>query len=83
MKRRDLIYLSVAIVILAVAGFLVLNRPGTGKKSAGKMVEVIAPIDDKYDPVMLAEITEGKLHRNFAVKVDLGTELGNPRPFGR
>lgn len=82
MKRKDLIYLSVAISILIVAGFLLINS-GNSKKSGAPTIEVVESIDGEYDQVILAEIANTELHRNFAVPVDLGTELGNPKPFGR
>lgn len=83
MKRRDLIYLSVAIAVLVTAGILLMSTSGAGSdKSKVPTYEVIEPIEAEYDQVILAEIADSKLHRNFAVPVNLKTELGNKNPFG-
>ncbi len=88
MKKKDLIYLSVSIAIIGVAIFLVVSQGGSGgkKQAGGPTVEVVQPIDPTYDQSILAQIdpaTSGDSVRNFAVKVNLKTELGNHNLFGR
>lgn len=80
MKRKDALYLGLAIAIMAVAGLLLL---GGSRKSTGPVVEIVPEVEPQYDKAILAELTNENAHRNFAVKVNLKTELGNTRPFGR
>lgn len=83
MKRKDLIYLSIAVGILLVSVFLIMNVGSGGKKKSTQLkIEVVDPIKSDYNPTLLAEIGDKNLHRNFAVRVDLKTELGNKNPFG-
>lgn len=81
MKRKDILYLGVALAIIAVAAMLLLN--GNKQSSGGPTVEIVPVIEPNYSKAALAEINNESAHRNFAVKVDLSSELGNTQPFGR
>lgn len=82
MKRKDAVYLAITIVIVIVS-FMLLTRGKNKGVNSADLVEVIPVVDSSYDSTILEEISNDDLHVNFAVPVNLKTELGNKRPFGQ
>ncbi len=83
MKSKDLLYLSIAIVLFVVTGILAVSQLGIGKSlfSREATVEVVAPISSELNQNVLTALTDGVQTRDFTPPIDLQNGLGNPRPF--
>lgn len=84
MKRKEMIQLGAAVVVLFVAGILVYTQLAPKKSSQSEekyMVEKIKMIDADYDEQALTQITDGSNVRDFYTAPDLSTGLGNSQPF--
>lgn len=82
MKRKDMIYLILAVVILAVTGYIGygLLVPKSAQTNQVQ-VEVITPIQAEFDQSALRALSDDKSARDFTPLVDLSNGLGNPKPF--
>ena len=86
MKKKDLIYVVLAVVILAVAGYLALTQLAPKKAdgaSTGTVVDVIGVIDSSLNDTAIAQLKDPEKVRDFTVPIDLRIGLGNTAPFGR
>lgn len=86
MKKKDVIFAILAVVILLVAGYIAYTQLMPKKSAAAQskvvMVEVIGPIPSSLNEQGLAILTDPKQVVNFNSPVDF-TGLGNAAPFGR
>lgn len=86
MKRKELVQLVVAIVILVAAGSLIFSQLTPKKslqsKSSVPTIEVITPIAPNYDQNALSTLTDTSKNRDFYQQPDLSSGLGNSAPFG-
>lgn len=84
MKKKDLLYLILAVGILLVAGYVVVTQlmPKDTTKQEGVTVEVVGAIEPDYDSVSLSELGNAEKVQDFSVPFDLTTGLGNPAIFG-
>lgn len=88
MKRKDVTYLILAVVVLLVAGYLGYTQllPKTsGTKTASKEVEVelVGPITSSFDQTALTQLSDPTQVRNFGTPIDVTTGLGTTAPFGQ
>jgi len=83
MKKKDLMYLLLAVGILLVAGYIGYTQLAPKKTSGPTIVEVekIGKIPDQIDAPGLARISDVAKVVDFNSPVDL-TGLGNGSPFG-
>jgi flagellar basal body-associated protein FliL len=83
MKKKDMIYLIMAVVILLVAGYLgyVALAPKGSTKTAGVEVEKVGVIPAKMDTKGLAALNDEDKSVNYNLPVDL-SGLKNQAPFG-
>ena len=84
MKKKDIVYLLVAVVIFLVVGYVGLSQFGSpsSTKSKGVVVEVVDPISPNFDQNAMNKLRDTSQFHDFAVPVDLTTGLGNPAPIG-
>ena len=85
MKKKDIVYLLVAVVILLAAGYLAYTQLFSSKSQArnkGVMVEKIGKIPSTLDESGLSALSDTEKARSFDAPVDL-TGLNNPAPFGQ
>jgi hypothetical protein len=84
MKRKEMIQLGIAVVILFAAGVLIYTSLAP-KKSSGKSdkytVEKVKMIDPDFDNSALQQISNNTKVRDFYTEPDLGSGLGNQQPF--
>ena len=84
MKKKDLVYLLVAVVILLAAGYLAYTQllPKSHTSAAtGVQVEKVGVIPSDMDSAGLAAINDPDKVTDFNSPVDL-SGLGNAAPFG-
>ncbi len=83
MKQKDIIQLTIAMVVLVAAGFLIYSIVGPKNKSASKGItyEVVTPIKGDFDQTALAKLSDSSVARDFYTKPDLRSGIGNPLPF--
>ena len=82
MKKKDLITMAAALIILAVAGYIAVTQLGLfgSTKSKVVMVEVAPVIEPDYSQSALNALSDASKVRDFTAPVDL-SGLGNPSPF--
>jgi hypothetical protein len=87
MKKKDLIYVFLAVGIIAVAAYLAMTQLSpkntAGSAKAGTVVDVIGPISDQLNQDGLSQVQDPTKAVDYTVTVDLTTGLGNTAPFGR
>ncbi len=84
MKRKEMIQLGVAVVILFAAGLLIFTMLAPKKSSSSGekyTVEKVKMIDADYDEQALQQISNNSKVRDFYTEPDLGSGLGNQQPF--
>ena len=83
MKKKDLTYLVLAVVILLVAGYVGYTQLAPKKTVNSNVVEVekVGVIPEAMDAQGLARISDLEKVVDFNSPVDL-TGLGNGAPFG-
>jgi hypothetical protein len=84
MKKKDLIYLVLAVVILLVAGYVGYTQLIPKNANAGSttvQVEKVGTFDGTMDAAGLAAIGDTTKVNDYDSPTDL-TGLGNPAPFG-
>ncbi|HEY6737123.1 MAG TPA: hypothetical protein VI322_05395 [Candidatus Saccharimonadia bacterium] len=87
MKKRDLVYLLIAVTIFLVAGYLAYTQlmPKSSAKSKGTVdVELVGVVPSTFDGAGLQAIkNEGSVTTlDFNSQPDL-SGLGNKAPFGQ
>lgn len=82
MKKKDILYLVLAVAIFGVAGYIGLTQLSSKPKTQGVSVEVVDPIAQDFNQDTLAKLNDPSQIKNFAVPVDLTNGLGNPTPIG-
>ncbi len=85
MKPKEITQLIVAIVIFAIAGFLIYSQLGPksgGKDGKGVSVEKVTKIPSGFNDQSLSVIGDSSRVRDFYSPPDLGSGLGNSQPFG-
>lgn len=87
MKKKDLIYVFLAVAVIAVAAYLVMTqlapKPSASKSQSGSTVDVIGVIDPTLSSDAISQIQDSTKVRDYSVTIDLSTGLGNSVPFGR
>lgn len=83
MKKKDLIYLVLAVVILLVAGYIIfLNLAPKGSAQSGVEVDVVGEMPDSMHAAGLSAMTDPAKSKDFSSPVDY-TGLNNTAPFGK
>lgn len=83
MKKKDLMYLVLAVVILLGAGYLGYTQLAPKQGSSSSVtVEKIGPIPDQMDAAGLSAINDPGKVQDFNSPVDL-TGLGSKEVFGK
>ncbi len=84
MKKKDVIYLVLSVVIFLGAGYLaytqILPQKGSSKEVS---VEKVGPIPDSLDAAGLSAIGDSAQVQDFNSPVDLTTGLNNAAVFGQ
>jgi hypothetical protein len=84
-KKKDTLYLVVAVGILLVVGYIIytqiLGNKKTSAASKTVTVEVVGPIPDSFDQDAVATLNNSSKVRDFNSAVDL-SGLGNTATFG-
>jgi hypothetical protein len=86
MKKKDLIYVVLAVGIIAVAAYLALSQLSSNKSASQTSVntiDVIGTISGQLNSDALTQIQDTTKNRDYSVTIDLTTGLGNTAPFGR
>ena len=83
MKKKDIFYLALAVLILVVAGYIGYTQ-FLGKSASGKaiQVEVVGAITSEMSSNGLATISDPSKTQDFFTAIDLNTGLKNAAPFG-
>jgi len=87
MKTKDIVYLILAVVIFAVAGYLLftilLPSNPTAATKLSNQAEVVGVIDDKLNYSVVTELSDTTKNVDYTVNLDLGNGVGNPSVFGQ
>ena len=86
MKKKDLIYLFAAVIILLVAGYLAYTQVFAAKSNAAKKevtTEVVGEIKPNFNPAALSVITDATINRDYAVEIDIKAGVNNAAVFGK
>jgi hypothetical protein len=86
-KTKDIVQLSVALVIFAVAGYLVYLQVGpksdkTTAAASAPVYEKITAIPEDFNQDALGKLSDPSKARDFYTRPDLKTGLDNSQPFG-
>lgn len=83
MKKKDVFYLMVAVVILLVAGYLAYTQlfPSRTASNGSVTVEKIGSIPSQLDQTALDELNDPNKVHDYSSAYDV-TGLGNGAPFG-
>ena len=83
MKKKDMFYLLLAVVILLVAGYVGYTQLGPKQATVKTVtVEKVGIIPDTLDDNGMKWLDDNKDVQDVGSSVDLTTGLGNPAPFG-
>ncbi len=82
MKKKDVIYLSITLVILLGTIFILLGKNLLGSKSSAQQIEVVDPIDSHYNTAVITRLNDDSALKDFTVKADF-SGLGNQNLFGQ
>jgi hypothetical protein len=85
MKSKDLVMLSIAVVIILVSGYigytqLAPKKAGSGA-SSGVQVEIVGSIPSQLDATGMGLLNDPTKAQDFDTAVDL-SGLNNAAPFG-
>lgn len=83
-QKKDLLYIVLTVIILAVVfvlGYKQLNS--SSGSNAGVTVESVRPIGASFNTTALDHIRDENKSKNFVVPLDLGTGVGTTTPFGQ
>lgn len=85
MKTKELIQIAAAVLIFAIAGFLIFSQlqPKKGAATTGKGTTVIkvTQIEGSFDQAELNKLSDSTINRDFYTPPDLNSGLGNNSPF--
>jgi hypothetical protein len=84
-KTKDILQLTVALVIFVVAGYLIYLQVVPASKRSSKnppTYEKITPVPASYDQTALNRLSDSSQIRDFYTVPDLHSGLGNTEPFG-
>jgi hypothetical protein len=82
-KRKEIIQLGVAVVVLCASAILIYSQIAP-KKASDKpkyTYEDVQPIEPNYDSVVMTKITDTNQVKDFYVAPDLKSGIGNTTPF--
>lgn len=83
MKKKDVIYLVLAVGILLTAGYIAYTKLLTHKgPNAGVQVDVVGTIPANFNDTAINLIGDSTKVLDFYQPIDLTTGLNNPAPFG-
>ena len=84
MKTKDIVQLTVAVVIFAIAGWLIYGQLAPKKTGGakGETIVKVTPIPADFDQDTLATLGDATKTRDFYTAPDLKSGLGNNQPFG-
>lgn len=82
-QKKDLLYIIVTAVILAVVFMLGYKQLNPSNGQSGVTVEVVAPVGATFNTAALDHLRDDAKSKNFVVPIDLGTGVGTPTPFGQ
>ncbi len=87
MKRKDLTYLVLAVIILLVAGYLaytqLLNNKTAKPASSGVSVEIVGTIPSDFNSDAQKLLLDNSRSVDYSVPASLTTGLGNSAVFGQ
>lgn len=81
-KGKDLAYIVITVIVLAVAGTLGY-RQLTDANNKGVTVEVVKPVGAQFNTSALDHIRNDEVSKNFVVPLNIGTGVGTSNPFGQ
>lgn len=83
MKTKQIVQLVVAILILAIASYIVYAL-AVPNKGGGKTVTYVkvTPIDPNFDTTSLNQLSNSSNVRDFYNPPNLNSGLNNSQPFG-
>ena len=83
MKKKDLTYLLVAVVILLVAGYVVYTQlMPKSTADSGVKVDIVGSIASEMDASALSQLSDTTKSRDFSSPVEF-SGLNNAAPFGK
>lgn len=83
MKKKDIVYLILAVVILFAAGYIAYAKLLThGSSQSGVQVDVVGTIQSSFSQDDLDTLADPTKVLDFYQPVDLTTGLNNTAPFG-
>jgi len=86
MKKKDLIYLFIAVAILLLAGYLAYTQVFASKMQAAKkveQVEIISAIKPDFNSGAMSALTDATKNRDYSVVIDINAGVNNPAVFGK
>lgn len=86
MKKKDLIYLVIAVLILLTAGYLAYTQVFAAKTSTAKQevtAEVVGEIKPNFNSAALSALADGTKNLDYAVDIDITAGVNNPAVFGK
>lgn len=85
MKTKEVIQLMVALLIFAIAGYLIYMqlapKPAAGSDPNKLTYEKITPIDPEFSQEALRNLTNAASVKDFYLPPDLKSGVGNNKPF--
>lgn len=81
MKKKELVQLVIALVIIAIAGFLLFQQFGPKGEAKPLTYEKITPIEPDFNQEALRALNDGSKTKNFYTAPDLKSGVGNSSPF--
>ncbi|HUC86896.1 MAG TPA: hypothetical protein VMR75_01020 [Candidatus Saccharimonadales bacterium] len=87
MKSKEIVELVVAVLILAIAGYVVYkivvpSSPSSSGASHTVTYVQVTPVDPNFDSNSLNELGDSSKVRDFYSPPDLSSGLNNSQPFG-
>ena len=86
MKRKDIITLAIAVVILAAAGYIAFTQllpTKSGSSQSGTVVETVGVITSNLNQDALSTLEDPTQTQDFMPGIDLTQGLNNTAPFGQ
>ncbi len=86
MKKKDLIYLFIAVVILLVAGYLAYTQVIAPKSQAAKQdvtAEVVGEIKPNFNDPAITALTDTTKNHDYMVDIDINAGVNNASVFGK
>jgi flagellar basal body-associated protein FliL len=86
MKKKDLIYLILAVIILLGAGYLAYTQVVAPKSQASKQdvtAEVVGEIKPDFNADALSAIEDSAKNKDYSVEIDVNSGVNNAAVFGK